>query len=143
MTLQFCDMKSTPNFFDVVFFFFFVNFSYWSKFHVNIITGFGIVTKVLIRNPEMGNTHVQVLPNIWRLVWVIDTKFNTNVSNRILENAAKSQGYGFYCFWVIKGKPIGGCCKITPPPKHTPILGLKLKIRMFWKTSFKDSSWKL
>ena len=137
-------MTSTPNFFDVVVVvvFFFVNFSYWSKFHVNIMTSFGI--KVLTRNLEMRNTHVQVLPNIWRLVvWVMDTKFNTNVSNRILVNAAKSQGYGVYCFWVIKGKPTGGCGKITPPPKHTPILGLKLKIRMFWKTNFKDSSWKL
>ena len=37
-------------------------FSYWSKFHVNIITGFGIITiffyKGLNRNPEIGNTPV-------------------------------------------------------------------------------------
>ena len=39
-----------------------VNFSYWSKFHANIITGSGIMTiffyKGLTRNPEIGNTHV-------------------------------------------------------------------------------------
>ena len=49
----------------------------------------------------------------------MDTKFATNVSNRMLLNAAKFQGYSFYRFWVIKGKPLGG--KITPP---LPRLGL-------------------
>ena len=37
----------------------------------------------------------------------MDTKFGTNVSNRMLLNAAKFQGYSFYRFWVIKGKPTG------------------------------------
>ena len=36
--------------------------SYWSKFHVNNITGSGVMTiffcKGLTRNPEIGNTHV-------------------------------------------------------------------------------------
>ena len=48
-----------------------VKFSYYSKFYVNIITGSGIMTiffyKRLIRNPEIRNTRVWVLPNIWRL----------------------------------------------------------------------------
>ena len=52
-----------------------VKFSYWSKFHVNIITGSGIMTiffyKGLTRNSEIGNTHVWVFPNIWRLGWVL------------------------------------------------------------------------
>ena len=56
-----------------------VKYSYWSKFHVNIITGSGIITiffyKGLTRNPEIGNTPVWVLPNIWRLGQVMDTKF--------------------------------------------------------------------
>ena len=26
----------------------------------------------------------------------------------MLLNAAKCQGYNFYCFWVIKGKPTNG-----------------------------------
>ena len=85
-----------------------VKFSYWNKFHVNIITGSGIMTilfyKGLTRNPEIGNTLVWVLPNIWRLGKIMDTKFGMNVSNRMLLNAAKFQRYSFYHFWV-KGKP--------------------------------------
>ena len=82
-------------------------FSYWSKFHVNIITGSGIMTiffyKGLTRNPEIGNTPVWVLPNICRLGRVMETKFGTNISNKMLPNAATCQGYSFYRFWVIKG----------------------------------------
>ena len=98
-------------------FVFLFKFSYWSKFHVNIIIGSEIMTiffyKGLTGNPEIGNTHVWVFPNIWRLGRVMDTKFDMNVSNRMLLNAAKFQGYNFYHFWVIKGKPTGG--KITSP----------------------------
>ena len=70
-----------------------LKFSYWFKFHVNVITGSGVMTififKGLTRNPEIGNTPVCVLPNIWRLGQVRDTTFGTNVSNRMLLNAAK------------------------------------------------------
>ena len=78
-----------------------VKFNYWSKFYVNIITVSGIITiffcKRLMRNPEIGNNPVWVLPNIWRLGRVMDIKFVTNVSNtnRMLLNAAKFQGYSF------------------------------------------------
>ena len=93
-------------------FVFLVKFSYWSKFHFNIITGSGVMTisfyKGLTRNPEIGNTPVWVLPIIWRLGQVMDTKFGTNVSNKILLSAAKFQGYSSYRFWVIKGKPFEG-----------------------------------
>ena len=72
-----------------------VNFSYWSKFHVSIITDSGVMTisiyKGLTRNPEIGNT--PVLLNIWRLGRVRDTKFGTNVSSKMLLNTAKCQGY--------------------------------------------------
>ena len=98
-------------FFFGLFFCSYVKFSYWSKFYVNIITGSGIMTiffhKGLTRNPEMRNTPTWVLPNIWKLGRVMDTTFDTNFSNRILNNAAKCQGYSFYPFWVIKGKPTG------------------------------------
>ena len=44
-----------------------VKFSYWSKFHVNIITGSGIMIiffyKGLTRNPEIGNNRLN-FPNI-------------------------------------------------------------------------------
>ena len=49
------------------------------------------------------------MPNIWRLGQVSGTTFGTHVSNEMLLNTAKCQGYSFYRFWVIKGKPtVGG-----------------------------------
>ena len=93
-----------------------VNFSYWSRFHVNIMTGSGVVAifvyKGLTRNPEIRNTPIWVLTNIWRLWQVGDTKFGTNVSKKMLLNAVKWQRYSFYRFWVIKGKPTGGEVKL-------------------------------
>ena len=108
-----------------------VKFSYWSKFHVNIITGSGIMTiffyKGLTRNPEIGNTPVWVFPNIWILGRVMGTKFGANVSNKLLLNAAKFQGYSFYRWWVIKGKPTGVGVKL--PPTHIRVKGyLRYKI---------------
>ena len=54
-----------------------------------------------IRNPEIGNIPVLVFPNIWRLGRVKDTKFGTNVSNKILLNATKYRGkincYHWFC----------------------------------------------
>ena len=120
---------------NVNFFFFFwrcfvslVTFSYWSKFHVNFITGSGIMTiffyKGLTRDLEIGNTPIWALPNIWRLGWLTDTKFGMNFSNRILLKAAKLKGYSFYCFWVIKGQSTGGGGgggKINPTPTHNRV----------------------
>ena len=111
MTSQFSDMTSTSIFFWRCFVSL-VKFSYWSKFHVNIITGSGIMTiffqKGLTRNPEIRYTPLRVLLMIWRLGQVMDTKFGINVSNKMLLNAAKCQGYSRYRFWVIQGKPTGG-----------------------------------
>ena len=45
------------------------------------------VYKGLTRNPEIGNIPVWVLPNIWRLDWVSNNKFRTNVANEKLLNA--------------------------------------------------------
>ena len=79
-----------------------VKFKHWSKFRVNIITGSGVMTilfnKRLTKNLEIGNTPIWVLPNIWRMGQVRDTKFGTNISNKMLLNAEKYQGYSFYCF---------------------------------------------
>ena len=87
-----------------------VRFSYFSKFHVNVITGSGVTTilfyKGLTRNPEIRNPLVSVSPNIWRVGWVMDTKFGMNLSNEV--NAPKCQDYSFYHFWVVKRKPTGG-----------------------------------
>ena len=96
----------------------FVEFSYWFKFHVNIISCSRVMIisfyKGLTRNPEIGNTRVWVLPNIWRLGQVTDTKLGMNVSNKMLLNAAKWQSYSFFHFW----KPTGD--KTSPPFPHTP-----------------------
>ena len=43
-----------------------------------------------------------------------NTKFDTNVTNKISLNTAKCQGYNFYCLWVIKGKPT---VRVKLPPK--------------------------
>ena len=106
MASQFSDMTSSSNFLDLV------------LFHVNIITGSGVMKiyfyKGLTRNPEIGNTSVWVFPNIWRLERVRNTKFSSSVSSKMLLNAAKCQGYGFYRFWVIKGKPTGGVKLLSP-----------------------------
>ena len=100
-----------------------VKFSYCSKFQVNIITCSGFMTiffyKGFTRNLEIGNTLIWVLPNIWRRGWVMDTKFCMNISYRILLNVAKCQGYSFYRFWVIKGKPKWGRVKLLPPHTRT------------------------
>ena len=63
--------------------------------------------KGLTRDAEIRNTPVSVFPNIWRLEQVRDTKFGTNVSNKMSLNAAKCKGYTFYR-WGFGGK-------ITPP----------------------------
>ena len=75
--------------------------------------------KGLTRNPEIGNTPIWVLTKIWRLECFKDTKFDTNVSNEMLQNAAKCQGYSFCRFWVIQEKPTG--VKLPPPPSPTQI----------------------
>ena len=99
-----------------------VKFSYWPKFHVNIITGSSVMTillyKGLTRNPEIGNTPIWVLPNTWRLGRFRDTTSGTNVYNEMLLNAAKCQGYNFYRFWVSKGKTTSGL-DYPPPYTHT------------------------
>ena len=101
--------------------------SYWSKFHINIITGSGFLTiffyKRFARNPEIANNPVCVLYHIWRLAWVWDTKFGANVSNEMFLNAAKCQAYSFYDFWVIKEKPTGVCGGSKPTSTLSPRLG--------------------
>ena len=55
---QFANMTSSPTFLCCCVSL--VKFSYWSTFHVNIMTTSGIITiliyKGLTRNPEIGNT---------------------------------------------------------------------------------------
>ena len=104
-------MTSSSNFFDVALFLL-----------SSLITGpsfMSISSMVLelwqfsfIRDwPEFRKLEISpswVFPSIWRLGRVIDTKFGTNFSNKMLLNAAKCHGYSFYRFWVIRGKLTGG-----------------------------------
>ena len=108
MTLQFPDMTSSSIFLGCL-----------ASFLNFLLSIFVSVVSFLTKNPEIGNTPIWVLPNIWRLRRVSDTKFGTNVSDEMLPNAAKCQVYSFYRFWVIKGKPTGqggNCPPPTPPP---------------------------
>ena len=70
-----------------------VNFSDWPKFHVNTMSE--VDQKGLTRNLEIVNTPVWVLPSILRLRQVRDAEFGPNVSNKVLLNTPKCQGYGF------------------------------------------------
>ena len=58
----------------------------------------------------------------------MDTKFGANVSNRMLLNAAKFQGYSLYGFLVIKGKPTGWGLKLPPPPHTHTQIRVKVKL---------------
>ena len=77
-----------------------------------------LFTRDLTRNPEIENTPVWILFNIWRLEKrLTDTKFGMNVSLKVT-SVEKCQVYSFYRFWVIKGKP-AWMMKISPsqPPR--------------------------
>ena len=98
-------------------------FSYWSKFHVNIIIGFGVITILFIRDWSKIRESEIPLSEFCPISGYYGKsghKFGANVSNKMLLNAVKCQGYRFYCFWVIKGKSTGGG-NTFPPPR----LGLK------------------
>ena len=64
------------------------------------------------------------------------TKFGTNISDKMLLNAAKWQGYSFYRFWVIKGRPIGegggGGVGVKLPAPHPLKLGLITRFMKGW-----------
>ena len=98
MTSQFAVMTSSSDFFDIVLYLV-SSLVPGFKFHLNIITGSEVMTiyfyKGMTRNPEIRNTPVWVLPDTWRLQRVSDNKFGTDVSNSMLLNAAKCQGYSF------------------------------------------------
>ena len=80
-------------------FVFLVKFSYWSKFHVNIITGSGVMTVSFIRDwPKIWKSEIPpsgFCPISGDWGGVRDTKCGTNVSIKMLLNAAKFQSYSF------------------------------------------------
>ena len=64
-----------------------------------------------------------------------DTKFGTNVSNKILLKAPKCQCYSFHRFWVIKGEPTGGRGGGGVRLTHSPRLGLMIAMHCLWAKS--------
>ena len=122
MTSQLADMASSSNFSDV-FLFLLSSLGSGPSFMSISSLVLELWQFTFIRDwPEIRKSEtplVWVLPNTRRLGLVRDTKFGMNVSNEMLLNDAKCQGYNFYCFWVIKGKPKGGGGgKITTPTQY-------------------------
>ena len=95
-----------------------VKLSYWFKFHINIMTGSGVMTILFFKGVTRNPTPVSVLPNIWRLGLVRDTRFGTNAPSKVLLNVAKCKANSFYRFWNIKGKPTGRG-ELHRPPRHS------------------------
>ena len=79
------------------------------------------VYKRLIRNPEIANTSVWVLSNIWRLGQVRDTKLRRNISNEKLLNGAKLQVYSSYVSELLRDG-----LKSTHPSPRLDLSSLKI-----------------
>ena len=68
----------------------------------------------LTTNLEIGNTPVWILPNIWRLGWVRDTKSGTDVSKEMLLNAENRGVTTSTVPELLREKQQEGAGKITP-----------------------------
>ena len=64
--------------------------------------------KGLTRNPEIRNTPVCVLSNIWRLGQVRDTKFGTDVPNEMLLNPVYTKVTAFTISELLRKNQQGG-----------------------------------
>ena len=113
MKSKFSKMTPSSSFYFFIFLFFFwcvlltpVNFSYWPKFRVNIITDFRVMAisfyKGLIRNTEIGYAPFWVLPNIWRLGQVKNIKIGMNIFNKMLLNVVKCRVIAFTVSHLLK-----------------------------------------
>ena len=71
----------------------------------------------MTRNLEIGNTHVWVLPNIWRLGQVRDIKFGKDVSDEMLLIAGKCQDYSFYFSELLRENQLVGVGNYPHPPR--------------------------
>ena len=110
--------------------------SYWSKFHVNIITGSRIMTiffyKGLTRNPEIGNTH-EFFPisGDWGELWIPNlARMSLIECYWMLQNSRVTV---FTVFELLRESQLGGGGKITPSPSQIRVKyknSLKKKIRL-------------
>ena len=113
MTSQFSGMTSTSIFFEVVLFFlssFVTGPSFMSVSSLVLeLWQFSFIRDwPEIRKSEISPSEFCPISGDCQYLLYLNTKFGTNVSNRMLLNAAKFQGYCFYRFWVIQGKPTWG-----------------------------------
>ena len=93
MTSQFSDMTLSPNFLGVLLSL--VKFSYWSMFHVNIITGSRVIIFFhigLTRNLEIPPSQFCPISGDWVVLEI------PNFARMSLIKCAKCQGNMFYRF---------------------------------------------
>ena len=96
-------------------FIFLVKVSYWFKCRVNIIAGSRVFWSLTVFfYKELSRNLVTV--HTW-----VGREEGGGVEGglgipkfKILLNAAKCQGYSFYLFWAINGKPTGWWVKLPP-----------------------------
>ena len=115
-----CRHDVTVKFFWLYHVFFFVKFSYNLSF-------MSIWFFVLELWYFSFDTSVRVLPNIWRLGQVRNTRFGVNIPNENVLNAAKCLVYCFYRFWFIKGKLTG---KNREELKIHPFTQIRVKLKL-------------
>ena len=90
-----------------------VNFSYWSKFHVNIITGSGV--RVIFLWPEIRKLEITLsefcpISGDWGKLGIRNLTWMLVMKGCWMLQIAKS--YSFDCFWVIKVKPTSRVSKM-------------------------------
>ena len=121
MTSQYSDMKSSSNFFVVLF-----------------------LLLSLVNYPSFMSILSLVL-ELWQFFsFIRNIKFGTNVSNKMLLNAAKCQGYNFYRFLyrqLLRENQQGeGVLPTVPPPslhKHTHTLTqIRVKFKILAPTLY-------
>ena len=112
---------------------FFVKFSYWSKFHVNIITGSEVMTiffyKGLTRNPETGNTPVWVFPisGDWGEYGIPNLARMSLVKCYWIPQNARVTAFTVSALLRENQQGVGRGLKLHPPPR------LRLKhLLFFW-----------
>ena len=108
-----------------------VNFSYWSKFYVNIVVGSGVMSiffyEGLTRNLEIGNIPAWVCPisGDWGKIGIPNLTGTFLIKCYCtLQNARLT---AFTVFELLRENQKG--VKLTPPHTHTPRTGLSEVIK--------------
>ena len=118
-----------------------VKFSYWSKFHVNIIASSWVMKvffyKGLNRNLEIRITPFYFLSNIWRQGRFRNTSFGTNVSNKKFLDRANASVIAFTVSELLRENQQGmGGVKLPHP--YPSLLELNIFCKEY--NLFKDHS---